>query len=102
MAWEERRYGRYYYHKTRVEGQVVSQYLGAGPVAEALAALHQAERVERTVRREEEREKRRRAEELDNALDAAARLTMTLTTAALLAVGCHTHKGQWRRQRHAA
>jgi len=102
MGWEQRRGGRYYYHKERVAGRVVSRYLGVGPIAEALADLDQAERVERAVRREEEREERRRADEIDTALDAMTERAAMLTAVALLAAGCHTHKGQWRRRRYAA
>ncbi len=102
MGWEQRRSGRYYYHKERVGHRVVSRYIGVGLVAEALADCDQAARIERAVMREEEREDRRRAEEIDAALDDGERLGMTLTAAALLMAGCHTHKGQWRKRRHAA
>ncbi len=99
MAWEERRGGRYYYRKRRVNGRVVSQYMGTGEVTSILSGLDDAERIEREARREEERDRQAELRREDDELDELVELTEAFTAAALLAAGCHTHKGIWRRRR---
>ncbi len=99
MAWESRRGGQYYYQKKRIGGRVVSEYVGVGAFAQALSCLEAADQTERAVEQEWKREARRREEEADAALDAVTDMATILTTAALLAAGCHTHRGQWRRRR---
>lgn len=99
MGWESRRGGQYYYQKKRIDGRVVSEYVGGGTFAQALSCLEAADRTERAVERERKREARRSEEEADAALDAVTDMATILTTAALLVAGCHTHRGQWRRKR---
>jgi len=99
MAWEEHRGGRYYYRKQRVNGRVVSQYMGTGEVASILSGLDDAERIEREVTREEERDRRAELRREDEEFDELVGLTEAFAAAALLAAGCHTHKGTWRRTR---
>lgn len=103
MGWEERRGRRYYYRKRRVAGRVVSQYVGTGPAAEALAAVDTARRARDVADRMLAREQEQRAQE---ALRQAAaeeatldRIIADLTRATLLVAGWHTHKGLWRRRR---
>ncbi len=96
MGWEQRaRGGRYYVRKRWEGGRCVSEYIGGGTFAVALASVDQQARLRRAIDREE----RRREEEIDALLDEATEVAETLATAALLLTRHHTHKGQWRRQR---
>ena len=99
MGWERRSGGRYYYRKRRIGGRVISTYMGRGDMADALAGLETAERIERAVEREERRAARAREQADEAALDEVSRLTEELTAGYLLAAGCHTHKRTWRRRR---
>ncbi len=100
MAWEQRaRGGSYYVRKRRRGGRCVSEYIGGGGFANAVAAIDAAHRIERVGEREAERERRAVAADEDAALDDVSAMAGTLATAALLAAGCHTHKGTWRRRR---
>ncbi len=98
MGWETRGNGRYYYRKVRRGGRVVSEYIGAGPVAEALAGLdalgRDAAEHDRGVWSETVQAERRRA----SALAEVDAMTRALTAAVLIANGCHQHRRQWRRQ----
>ena len=47
MAWEDRGGNRYYYRKRWEGGRCVSEYLGAGELAEALATLDAYDRTAR-------------------------------------------------------
>jgi hypothetical protein len=99
MAWEKRGNGLYYYRKRREGRRIVSEYIGIGELAEAIAAFDSLDRQEREV------ERQRRQRELDRDrgfardIDAVCELIRGLTTAVMLATGHHTHKGTWRRRR---
>lgn len=99
MAWEMRRGRRYYYHKRRVGGRVVSEYRGSGDWVDAVTRLEQADRIERAVERDDWRSEQNHIKADESALDEVTALIETLTTSYLLAAGCHTHKGTWRRRR---
>ena len=98
MGWETRRNGTYYYRKVRDGGRVRSEYVGAGPVAEALAGLDAHDRdvteSDRATWAATVQAERRRAE----ALAEAELVARAMTTAVLIAAGYHTHRRQWRRQ----
>ena len=99
MGWEDRGNRSYYYRKRREGDRVVSEYVGAGAVAELVAMAAELERESTEL------ERRDLATEIDadlemvHAIDAACQLTRALTAAALLSAGYHTHKGQWRKRR---
>lgn len=101
MAWEEReRGGRYYTRSRKVDGRVIREYIGAGPIAELIA---QRDEAERERREEEARAWREEREDLD-ALDAQTReiddLAELLARTALLAAGYRQHeRGEWRKPR---
>ncbi len=99
MGWEKRKGGLYYYRKRRHGNCVVSEYLGSGELAGAIAALDQIEREEREYKRWVERQERealdREARQVRDVLDQIR----ALTHAALIAGGYHMHKGQWRKRR---
>ena len=99
MSWETRRNQRhYYYFKRRRNGQVISEYKGAG--SEATACL------EAVVRRRSALERERSERQLMLALDAEVleftQVVKSLVGATLMAVGYHQHKREWRLQRDAA
>ena len=96
MSWEGRHNRRYYYRKRRQGDRVISEYVGAGELAEACAAL---DTLEGEIRRAA-RERRRADRALDARVDQACDFIRALTCAALLVGGYHTHKGQWRKKRH--
>lgn len=98
MAWEDRPGGRYYYRKKRVGRRVISEYIGAGPLADLVSMQDR----HRAAERKEAREEGRPADdnpELDALLAQLAGNVETLTRAYLLATGHHPHKGQWRKTR---
>lgn len=99
MGWETRGNSRYYYRKARAAGRVVSEYVGAGLLAEAVAGADELERDERRRAAAEWRAivdaDRRHAEalaEIDDLVKAAV-------AAVLIVNGYHTHRRQWRRAR---
>ena len=94
-----RRRGRYYYRSKREGERVVTEYLGAGDLAQATVALDALDRERRAQERAALRAERERQGEIDRALDAAGALLGELTEAALLVSGYHAHKGQWRKRR---
>ncbi len=99
MAWESRDGRLYYYDKRRVDGRVVSRYVGRGLEAQLAENMNELARLER----EELREEKKRRHKIDREVDAHVRRTVCavrlLTDAAMLATGYHKHKGQWRRRR---
>jgi hypothetical protein len=102
MGWEKRKRGRqlYYTQSRKVNGRVVREYVGAGPLAE-LAALIDAEKRRR--RAEEAavwREEQERLEELAGFIDELCEDIDTIAQSMLLAAGFRRHKrGQWRKKR---
>lgn len=99
MGWESRRNGCYYYEKERHGGRVVSNYLGRGDVARAVAVLTAARRDEREAEREIERAAIEKMRSEDAAFDQVDALVMNLTKAHLIEAGYHEIKRVWRRKR---
>ncbi len=101
MAWEKRKGsgGRYYTRSRRVGGRVVREYIGCGPVAEAIAALDAQERWMRKEQDRRHREEVAAAEAADKELKELANLCDLLVEVELLKAGYHKHKGEWRKRR---
>jgi len=99
MGWEERRNKKYYYRKRRIGDRVMSTYVGAGPVAEAAAALDESNRLAREEAREQFRQERERQRAIDQEVDRVCLLTRHLIYAALLLNGYSMHRGEWRKRR---
>jgi hypothetical protein len=97
MAWL--RHGRYWYRSRRIGDRVISEYLGAGPVAQMAAERDQAARDRRAKARAAEMAAQKADLAIDKQLDQLGDLVRAMTTAALVAGGYHTHKGQWRQMR---
>lgn len=99
--WESRkRGGRYYTRSRKVDGQVVREYVGTGPIAEFAAQMDALDRE----RREEEaavwREEKERLEALARPVEELCEAAELLVRAALVAAGYHQHKrGEWRKKR---
>jgi len=87
MGWETRRGRLYYYRKRRIDGRVVSEYIGDGPYA------HQMASPKRRPPRDDA------FDELDQLIEANEGKIKTLVAAAYVAGGYHQHKGQWRIKR---
>ncbi len=96
MAWERRGKRTYYYTKERVNGKVVSRYMGGGEVAEAIATLNELDR-----RREEpERQERREFEREAKAVAQYCTEVDAIVHETLINAGFHRHnRGEWRKKR---
>lgn len=100
MAWEKRGNGNsYYYRKRRVNGRVVSEYVGTGELAAIRARLDSLKRALRLQQQAERRAARAKLDELDVQVAELDSVVQALARASLLAAGCRTHKGQWRSRR---
>jgi hypothetical protein len=96
MAWN--RLG-YYRRSNRVNGEVVTEYVGAGLHGERAAQLDDAERDCVALRQAAERIEREKHAALDAPLEELDELVDQLVHAALLADGYHRHdRGEWRKR----
>jgi hypothetical protein len=99
MGWEQRS-GRLYYYRKRREGRrVISEYVGAGPLAEAIAALDSMQRLKHRALQQAWQCECEAEAKVVAEVDAFGVVVRAATHAALLLAGYHTHKGQWRRKR---
>ena len=101
MSWETRGvYGPYYTRSRRLDGRVVREYVGRGPLADIIAQADEAEREARRLERRREREQLEQDRELDQLFLAYSAGVDELLRSALEAAGYHRHKrGEWRRRR---
>jgi uncharacterized protein involved in exopolysaccharide biosynthesis len=96
MGWDKR---GYYYRARKVNGRVMREYVGAGPVATLSAELDELERQERAERRAVEKAEREAIEALDKPVAELNELVEQVARAALLAAGYHQHKrAEWRKR----
>ena len=101
MAWETRNgSGRYYTRSRKVNGRVVRQYVGTGPMAE-LIALQDAER--KASRLQEQQAWRREKAAMEAGEEAVSRSSAQLWDATRLILTTsgfyRHHRGAWRRRR---
>jgi len=99
MGWETRGNSRYYYRKARAAGRVVSEYVGAGDVAEAVAVFDEMLQDERRRAEAEWRAIVAADRERAAALAEVDELVKAAVAAALIVNGYHQHRRQWRRAR---
>ena len=99
MGWEQRGNREYYYHKERVSGRVVSQYIGAGEDAILIARLDCLKREKRDYEQWQQREYRKEQAAIDATIAELQAAISTVMRAVLVSEGYHTHKRQWRRTR---
>lgn len=99
MGWEKRGDNWYYYRKRREGDKVISEYVGprGDPLTEAVAQLEALDRQRRELEAEEWRRKREKIEANDRLTLEIDRLARSVWRAWLLALGYHTHHGEWRR-----
>jgi hypothetical protein len=101
MGWEKRKRGGLYYTRSKkINGRVVREYLGTGPLAELAAQMDALERWRREEEAEAWRAERERLEALEAPVAKLCEITEALARAALLASGYHRHnRGEWRKKR---
>src|SRR5262245_46845586 len=100
MGWEQRSNGQYYYKKRRIGVRVVSEYIGAGGLAEAIARIEQLDQQRRQLDRAIDRAALEEMTEGDSQADEFTAVINYIVTAALLATGHYQHKrGAWRKRR---
>lgn len=98
MGLETRGNRLYYYRKRREGDRVVSEYVGAGALAQAMAKIDAQKRHERDAERAQLQAEREHFAEVDKLIDEAGLVVRTLTRATLQTSGFYRHKGQWRRR----
>jgi hypothetical protein len=102
MPWERReRGGLYYTRSKKVNGKVVREYVGGGVLGEIAARMDALERRQREEEAGRWKEKRKCLEQKAAFLLELEEATKILTTAHLIAAGCHKHHGEWRRLRES-
>lgn len=99
MAWETRSGRRYYYEKKRVDGRVVSRYVGRGLSAQLAQSCNAIARIEREELRIAAKAQAALDRELDSQIRRSARVVKLMVETSLILSGFHKHKGQWRRKR---
>jgi hypothetical protein len=99
MGWEMRGGKQYYYRKEREGGRVRSVYVGRGETARLIAQLEAMRSDEREGKHISTRMDREQLQEQETEVTRVCAVVETLTAAALLSAGFHTHKRQWRRKR---
>lgn len=99
MGWKTRRNGnRYFYRSRRVDGRVVTEYVGSGAAAEQVAA----EMTKRQERGAADRAEREQLHAVMRDLTEAKRLANVAVASVLEAAGYHQHhRGEWRKRRVA-
>ena len=99
MGWEKRGSGQYYYRKKRVNGRVVSEYVGSGILAEATQMLDQIEKEKTDLEKIEQQIEREQAAAMDQAIDQNLESIGELINNILIGHGYHKVKGEWRKKR---
>ena len=97
MGWDR---GRYYTRSKKIQGRVVREYVGIGPVAELLAEGDIISRRERETKQAAYRADRQKLSILDSQMDKVNERIDMLANAVLIAAGFRRHnRGEWRKKR---
>jgi len=99
MGWESRNGNYYYYRKRWLNGTCVSEYLGQGTLAQAIATLEREERKKEQIERRLWQRELEDIESVDQQIDELCTQIRKITQAVLKSTGHHRHKGQWRKKR---
>jgi hypothetical protein len=101
MGWEKRARGGLYYTRSRkINGRVVREYVGTGPLATLAAEMDALDRQRRQEEAEAWRVECECMEALETPIEELCEATEVLAQAALLAAGYHRHnRGEWRKRR---
>jgi hypothetical protein len=90
----------YYTRSRKVNGRVVREYFGCGPVAELSARMDARDRSRREEQAAAFRAERERLDAADAATDDLSRIADLAAAGAMTAAGYHRHnRGEWRRRR---
>jgi hypothetical protein len=96
----ERRDGNLYYYRSIRDGEKVRKvYVGAGKIARISHEGDILRRTGRKTQREKQRAELERLDALAAPVEELSEAAEILARAHLIASGCHTHKGEWRRAR---
>jgi hypothetical protein len=97
MGWEERNGNRYFYRKARVNGRVVSEYIGAGAIASLIEKREKWKRKSRQIKAREQRKIKNKVEAIDRELSELERKTKELVESFLSENGFYkTGSREWR------
>jgi hypothetical protein len=97
VAWDHPSKERSYYTRSRrVNGRVVREYHGRGPLGELAAAMDDLERHDRAAQDDAWKIEKERLEAAETPLDKLCQQTDFLARATLYAEGFHRCGGQWR------
>lgn len=100
MGWEKRGTNSYYYKKEREGSKVKSVYVGCGEVTHMVSELQSSSRMVVRLARLMKSPQAIEQERVEAELDQLTDQIQSITHAALLVGGFHTHKRQWRKMRH--
>ncbi|MBV7328408.1 hypothetical protein KFU94_09135 [Chloroflexi bacterium TSY] len=95
MGWEFRGNRLYYYRKQRIGNRVVSEYIGAGPIAELVAVQDENERQEAERQIQAWKPIRDADRALVGEIDGVVAMVRALVKYFLLLAGYRTRKGTW-------
>jgi hypothetical protein len=99
MGWKTIKGRRYYYKTEREGGRVKTQYFGAGESGRWISLLDAEDRDEREAKRNKRQAERQEYIAEERAVSEWFDSVQAVADAAMIAVGFHKHKGQWRRRR---
>lgn len=97
MSWETRGNNRYYYRRRKVGGQIETEYIGSGTVADFIARQDETDRIRRAAAAAEWQAIVSEDTETAAIVAKVDDLVKTLTAGVLLANDYHTHRRQWRK-----
>jgi len=98
--WEKRARGkRYFTRSQKLNGRVVREYVGSGPLAELAAETDALRRLRREKAAQVWRQERESLEALDRSVEELHDTVEILARATLVAAGYRFHKGEWRKKR---
>ena len=92
MAWEQRKRGGLYYTRTvRVGERRYREYIGRGPMAEAVACQDEQARKDREAKRQAEKQKMAEWDALDGVAGGLCQVADRIMCEHLEAAGFHQH-----------
>lgn len=98
MGWEVRHGTEYYYRKSWHQGRCISEYIGNGSSAQAIATIEAIDRQKEMLRRFEWQAVKNEQLAIDQALDQARAAIRGVVNPVLRLTGHYQHKGQWRKR----
>ncbi len=97
MGWEDRNGTLYYYRKKRVDGRVVSEYIGRGEFADKIAQCDKGMRRHAQQKANHEKRVIEHQAQLERYLRVIDHHVKDAISVAYLVNNFHLHKGQWRK-----